>query len=129
MLPLAIPTAFLGDEALTQGSQGPLRYKLLIQRSIRLAFHTIVRQKKIFGIVSECHTHQLFPFAKFLHFFKGGRIHSSKLKIGGVHIAGEGVESDLFLGSRVKHHLVEEGLVSPAEIGLVTLWHFPRLIV
>ena len=120
MLPLAIPTAFLGDEALTQGSQGPLRYKLLIQRSIRLAFHTIVRQKKIFGIVSECHTHQLFPFV---------RIHSSKLKIGGVHVAGEGVESDLFLGSRVKHHLVEEGLVSPAEIGLVTLWHFPRLIV
>ena len=70
MLPLAIPTAFLGDEALTQGSQGPLRYKLLIQRSIRLAFHTIVRQKKIFGIVSECHTHQLFSICEIFTFFQ-----------------------------------------------------------
>ena len=47
MLPLAIPTAFLGDEALTQGSQGPLiRYKVAV--CIRLAFHTIVRHKNAF---------------------------------------------------------------------------------
>ena len=56
------------------------------------------------------------------------RIHSSKLELGHIDIAGQWIKSDLRLSTRIEDHLVEEGVVCLAEIFLIISRDFPILV-
>ena len=99
MFPLAIPTAFLGEDSLTQHSQEPQ--------------HT--------------HTHTHSYNINNTHSGRG--IRSSEFKVDSLNVTGQRVESHLLLSARIKHQLVEEGLVCLAKIRLVVLRDFSILIV
>lgn len=57
------------------------------------------------------------------------RIHSCNFKLARVHVVHKPIESHLCLCARVKHNLVQKGMLGPPKAILVAWGHFSRLIV